>query len=180
MLLRLRDLLNSYSTGLKLRNRGSRVKRVVGQRVGCTFHVVERDEDHTFLDTGGDACTYLDLPSAGDGLYHLLVLDTECFCILGVDLDPAGGLFALETVGAAGHGTRVPLPDAAAGGQDQRVVLVRNFSRVFELDGRKDAQSVRVGKLLLVQDRGSRVLRGRARPVQGFGLLEPCIVHAAI
>ena len=141
---------------------------------------MERDEDYTFLDVGGDPGTDLDLASAGDGLDHLLVLDTQCFCILGVDLDPAGGFFAFETLGAAGHGTGVPLPDAAPGGQDQRVVLVRDFCRGFPLDRGEDAQSVRVGELLLVQDRGSRVLCGRAGPVQGFGLLEPGIVHAAV
>ena len=91
MLLRLRDLLYPHSTGLELRNTCNRVKCVVGQRVGCTFRVVERDEDYTFLDVGGDPGTYLDLPSAGDGLDHLFVLDIEGFCILGVDLYPAGG-----------------------------------------------------------------------------------------
>ncbi len=126
--------------------------------VCCTFHVVERDEDNTFLDVLCDPCTNLDLSSAGDGLDHLLVLDTECLCILRVDLDPAGWLLALETLRAAGHGTGVPLPDAAPGGQDERVVLVRDFCRGFPLDRGEDAQSVRVGELLLVQDRCSRVL----------------------
>ena len=88
---------------------------------------MERDEDYTFLDTRSDACTYLDLPSAGDGLDHLLVLDIEGFCILRVDLNPAGGLFAFKTLGAAGHRAGVPLPDTATGGQDQRVVLIRHF-----------------------------------------------------
>ena len=180
MLLHLRDLLDPYRTGLELRDTCNRVECVVGQCVGCTFHVVERDEGYTFLDVGGDPCTYLDLSTAGDGLDHLLVLDAECLCILGIDLDPAGRLLAFEVLGAAGHGTGVPLPDTAAGGEDERIVLVRNFSRVFELDWGEDAQSVRVGELLLVQDRGSRVLNSRARPVQGFGFLEPGVVHATI
>ena len=141
---------------------------------------MERDEDFPFLDVGGDPCTNLDLSAAGDGLDHFLVLDTHCFCIFGVDLDPAGGLFAFETLGAAGHGTGVPLPDTSAGGQDQRVVLVRDFCRGFPLNRGEDAQSVRVGELLLVQDRCSRVLNSRARPVQGFGFLEPGVVHATI
>src|SRR5512137_216422 len=105
MLLRLRNLFYPHSTGLELRYTCSRVKRVVGQRVGCTFRVVERDEGYTFLDAGSDAGTDLYLPSAGDGLDHLLVLYVEGFCILRVDLDPAGRLLALETLRTACHGT---------------------------------------------------------------------------
>ena len=180
MLLHLRDLLYPHSTGLELRDTCNRVECVVGQRVGSTFHVVERDEGYTFLDVWCDPCTDLDLSSAGDGLDRLLVLDVEGFCILRVDLDPAGWLLALEVLGTAGHGTGVPLPDTAAGGEDQRIVFVRNFGRVFELDRGEDTQSVRVGELLLVQDGCSRVLDSRARPVQGFGFLEPGVVHATI
>src|SRR5512137_1110367 len=180
MLLRLRDLLYPHSTGLELRYTCNRVKRVIGQRVGCTFRVVERDEGYTFLDVGGDPCTELDLSAAGDSLDNFLVLDVEGFCILGVHLDPAGRFFALETLGAASHGTSVPLPDTAPGGEDERVVLIRHFSRVLELDRGEDTQSVRVGELLLVQDRCPRVLGCRARPVQGFWFFQPCIVHAAI
>src|SRR5208337_3454014 len=96
MLLRLRNLLDSQSTRLELRDFCRRVKRIVGEHVCCAFHKVERDEDLPSLYAFRYPCAKGNLPSAGDRLDHLLVLDTPFLCVLGVDLDPAGRFLALK------------------------------------------------------------------------------------
>src|SRR5512139_758220 len=138
MLLRLLDLLYPHSTGLVLRDLGDRVKSVVGEDVCRTFSEVEGNEDLALLDIIGDLGGDLDLSAAGDGLDLLAVGDPERLGVIGADLDPSGGGLALEVLGAPGHRTGVELPEAAAGGEDERVLGVRDFGRVLELDGRQD------------------------------------------
>jgi len=74
----------------------------------------------------------------------------------------------------------VPVPDTPAGGEDERVFGVRDLRGRFPFDGEELAEAIGVGELLLMEDRGSRVFRGRAGPVECFGAVEPCVVHSGV
>jgi hypothetical protein len=93
--------------------------------------------------------------AAGGRLDHLLVLDIERFGLEQVDLDPAGRLLVLERFGPAGHGPRVPLPDAPAGGEDERVFGVRDFCGGLVFDGEELAEPVGLTAFLHIWTRRS-------------------------
>lgn len=127
---------------------------------------VHRHHQHAGSDLVGHPGNGLRLsaPAAEPDLFS--VLDVKPHCILRVDLHIGFGHLVVEDLRPSGLRPGVIVEEQPPRHQGERILLVSNLRRRPIIDTEEVSKAVWRRELLAVQDRCSRVLHGRAGPVQ--------------